>query len=348
MPRKNYYKILGIESTAAQEEIKAAYRKLVRQYHPDKNPGKGEYFKLVQEAYETLSDERKRDHYDAQLAYDIYTSDPEELAKFLNDQRFKPKKYKPPVFEEEEEPREKNPVFNSTVALIAGIVLLIAGANVVILRDKFFADEPAQEEQAAGNYSNYAYDASNPRLMEEYFQRAMKYFHEKNYEFAQLYFGKAMEVAPNEPKLYFNRGLTHYAARKFAASLDDLNKTIQLNPAFRNAHWIRAKLKYDMDDNAGAIADFTEAIRLDPGNDSLYFNRGLAYFYTNDYPAAIKDIDKAIQLNPNQPQYYFDRGDVKEMAGDEDGTCSDWLKAKEMGYISPELNKKPCLSGLGS
>lgn len=349
MSKKNYYKVLGIESTATQDEVKAAYRKLVRQYHPDKNSGREEFFKQIQEAYETLSDEKKRDTYDAKLAYENYTSDPIELAKFLRDQKNKPKKYKPPVVEEEEEEEEveeKKPVFNSTVALIAGIVLLIAGANVVILKDKIFSDKQVKKE--AANYSEYKYDASNQKLMDEYFQRAMKYFHEKNYEFALLYFSKAFEVAPNEPKLFFNRGVCHYAFKNFSAALDDLNKTIELNPSFKNAYWIRAKLKYDMDNNESAIADFTEAIKLDPKNDSLYFNRGLAYYYMSDFQSAVKDIDKAIELNPKQPQYYFDRGDAKDMMGDESGTCNDWQKAKDMGYSSPELNKKPCLSGLGS
>src|SRR5687768_6824986 len=106
MKKRNYYKVLGIEPAANQDEIKAAYRKLVRQYHPDKNSGREEFFKQIQEAYEVLSDEKKRDAYDAKLAYETYTSDPEELAKFLRDQKNKPKKYRPPVVEEEVEEEE--------------------------------------------------------------------------------------------------------------------------------------------------------------------------------------------------------------------------------------------------
>lgn len=346
---------MGIESSATQDEVKAAYRKLVRIYHPDKNAGREEYFKQIQEAYETLGDEKKRDDYDAKLAYDTVTSSVTELSKFLKDQKNKPKKYKPPVPDEdeeyeEEEVGEKKVVFNSTVALIAGIVLLIAGANVVILKDKIFpgGDDVVVTEIKPRNHTEQKLQAADPRLMEEYFQKAMSYYHAKNYQFAQMYFSKAIEQGPGEPKLYFNRGLCNYAAKKFPEALDDLNKTVKLNPAFNNVYWIRAKLKYDLDDNHGAIADFTEAINHDPTNDSLYFNRGLAYYYMSNYHAAIKDIDKAIELNPQQPQYYFDRGDAKEMAGDEDGTCSDWQKAKEMGYSSPELDKKPCLSGIGS
>ncbi|MCS6834346.1 MAG: DnaJ domain-containing protein, partial [Flammeovirgaceae bacterium] len=54
----NYYQLLKVSSNASEEEIKAAYRKLAFQYHPDKNPGNPqaeEYFKLVNEAYRVLS-----------------------------------------------------------------------------------------------------------------------------------------------------------------------------------------------------------------------------------------------------------------------------------------------------
>lgn len=64
---KDYYKILGLPKTATEKEIKAAYRKLARQFHPDVNPGDKsaeEKFKNVGEAYEVLSDADKRLKYD--------------------------------------------------------------------------------------------------------------------------------------------------------------------------------------------------------------------------------------------------------------------------------------------
>jgi curved DNA-binding protein len=64
---KDYYKILGVDKKAGQEEIKKAFRKLAVQYHPDKNPGNKEAedkFKQVNEAYEVLGDAEKRKKYD--------------------------------------------------------------------------------------------------------------------------------------------------------------------------------------------------------------------------------------------------------------------------------------------
>ncbi len=64
--KRDYYDILGVARTATQEEIKKAYRKLARQYHPDVNKDSGaeSRFKEINEAYEVLSDSQKRSAYD--------------------------------------------------------------------------------------------------------------------------------------------------------------------------------------------------------------------------------------------------------------------------------------------
>ena len=66
MEYKDYYAILGIEKKASPDEIKHAYRKLARKYHPDVSKEKDaeEHFKEVQEAYEVLKDPKKREAYD--------------------------------------------------------------------------------------------------------------------------------------------------------------------------------------------------------------------------------------------------------------------------------------------
>ncbi len=67
MNYKDYYEILGVKRDAKEAEIKSAYRKLARKYHPDVNKDKdaGQKFKDINEAYEVLSDKEKRQRYDS-------------------------------------------------------------------------------------------------------------------------------------------------------------------------------------------------------------------------------------------------------------------------------------------
>lgn len=84
MKYQDYYKILGVERSASDAEIKKAYRKLAGQHHPDKAGGDEDKFKEISEAYEVLSDKQKRAMYD-QLG-----------ANYQNGQQFQP----PPGFDD--------------------------------------------------------------------------------------------------------------------------------------------------------------------------------------------------------------------------------------------------------
>ena len=67
MDYKDYYKTLGVERNAGEDDIRKAYRKLAMQYHPDRNPNDKqaeERFKEINEAYQVLNDPKKRAHYD--------------------------------------------------------------------------------------------------------------------------------------------------------------------------------------------------------------------------------------------------------------------------------------------
>src|SRR5436190_3667024 len=76
--KKDYYDVLGVKKTASVDEIRKAFRKLARKYHPDVNPGDKsaeEKFKTISEANEVLSDPKKRKVYD-QLGFYSDNIDP--------------------------------------------------------------------------------------------------------------------------------------------------------------------------------------------------------------------------------------------------------------------------------
>src|SRR5665213_2385958 len=85
---KDYYGTLGVKKTATAEEVRKAFRKLARKYHPDVNPGDKkaeEKFKEISEANDILSDEKKRKVYD-QLGFYSDQIDPAQAEAYARQQ----------------------------------------------------------------------------------------------------------------------------------------------------------------------------------------------------------------------------------------------------------------------
>ena len=97
---ENYYHILGLDSSTSQAGIKAAFRKLAKKYHPDKNPGNQEieeYFKQISEAYLTLSDPNKKADYDWRL-YQKYAVNTQEKTVYRQKTAYQRPRYHPNPF----------------------------------------------------------------------------------------------------------------------------------------------------------------------------------------------------------------------------------------------------------
>ena len=102
--------------------------------------------------------------------------------------------------------------------------------------------------------------------------------------------------------------------------------------------------KYEIKDFAGALSDFTITIEMNPDMAEAYYSRGLLYGKEyHKYNKAIKDFTKAIKLKPDYAEAYYNRGVTYRILDDLKNSCTDWKKAKELGFEdADELIEKYC------
>ncbi|MCX6163433.1 MAG: tetratricopeptide repeat protein [Ignavibacteriae bacterium] len=96
--------------------------------------------------------------------------------------------------------------------------------------------------------------------------------------------------------------------------------------------------KYEIKDFAGALSDFSITIEMNPDMAEAYYSRGLLYGKEyHKYTRAIKDFTKAIKLKPGYAKAYYDRGVTYRILDDIKNSCTDWKKAKELGFKEADV-----------
>lgn len=110
---KNYYSILGVTPDSSDAEIKSAYRKLARKYHPDVNPYGTARFKDITEAYETLSDAKKRIHYDTVNGF--FKSSPKQEKQHTSSNKADSEYKKQASFQNHTEPKMSKEEFSKKI-----------------------------------------------------------------------------------------------------------------------------------------------------------------------------------------------------------------------------------------
>ncbi|MBB6609509.1 DnaJ domain-containing protein [Pontibacter sp. Tf4] len=355
---QNFYTLLGITPAATQQEIKQAYKKLALQYHPDKNPGNTlaeDRFKLINTAYQTLSNPGKRARYDLKLQYLRERQRMMQQQQAYYQERYRYTREPAPVSERYYRPirtDERKFVRKDayiTLALVGGIVLFSLLLKVVM-------DHIASEDNyktaltyiADGKYSSahsLLTDAIHfkPGHSEAYKERGkleLNVF--EDYEAALQDFNQAIahEKEPSA-EVYFMRGVSRQHLASYLQAEEDLTRAINLNERLWEAYLARGEVRlFYLKKYKPALSDLSTYLRYSENEqkriDALTY-RGFGYYKIKAFKLSEHDYRRALALDEDNGRLNWLMGRTKIELQEPDSACIYFNKANDVGYSAAIL-----------
>lgn len=277
----DYYEILGVPRSADLTEIRAAYKKLAFQYHPDLNPGDKlaeERFKLINEAYHTLSDSVKKSRYDARLnSYTVHTD------SSYDEQAWRAYRYR--QYMRWKASQESRYTFDKNYFKIQGLAflvfLIIAGFCYGLIHTITYIQEKKYQEQVRLNMQQveqvHALFARG--YVDEAFRRVLMLMQNDplEYRFTLAY----------DSMLQTLRYRLHeeYASDNLTASLTTLRLLKRYeNPTRFETLRLKAICEYQMEQYDSALATLEEIWKMQPWNFELVYQMGIISLDNLNHP----------------------------------------------------------------
>ena len=252
-----HYDILEVSIHALPAEIKQAYRRLARKYHPDVNPDNPEaveIFQRISQSYGVLSDPTARARYDQRIG--VNTVDQGDTDSSTNSD---------------------------------------ADSKTGSRSTTYRATDRASTSQgrSPASYSPDSYSYQTPA---ELCQAGFRQTQFKRYERAIELFSAALKQQPSFAKAYAHRGYAYERLDQDSAALADYAEAIRLDETLAIAHYFRGLTRFKLGYSEAAIEDYSTALELNPDNAQALYRRGLAYADIDEMDIAQTDLKRATRL----------------------------------------------------
>ncbi|QCR24064.1 DnaJ domain-containing protein [Pontibacter sp. SGAir0037] len=359
---KNFYTILGVSQQASQQDIKQAYKKLAVQYHPDKNPGNlyaEEQFKLVNAAYQTLSDPTKRARYDLRL---LYLSEQQQVMQqqqpYYNP-RYRQTRPPAPVSEryyrtmpKREERRFVRKDLYITLGFMAFMLifslLLKATMDHITGEDKY---KTALSYIADGKYSSAHSMLTEtihfkPKHAEAYRVRAgieMDVY--ENYVAAVKDLNQVVSLEETaQAETYYMRGKCYLKLSQFRLAEQDLTQALSLDSTLFAAYLERGETRlFHLQQYNKAIADFNAFLRHSAGGErwatALTF-RGFGFYKKGNYRQSAADYKQVLEADATNGRVYYLLARTEQAQHQTEAACHHLREAYRLGYSAAILELK--------
>jgi curved DNA-binding protein CbpA len=339
------YDILGIPSSSTTEEIKAAYKKLAKQHHPDKNAGSNwheEQFKKINQAYQVLSDASKRRQYDSRLEYEAFQQQNKTNG---NNSRPTPKtEYKRSVYASKKSKSAKNSALYKIYLIIAGVFLFtgIAGYFFYDFMNHYTAEDlykQAKELDKTGRYKEafmlYTDALSfDNKYSEAYEKRAVASINAiEDYKSAEYDYTNAI-IYSKEPSanLYFKRAKCLLHLKKYNLAIIDLDSVLSINHSADSAVFYKAEINYFIENYRNAIPDYSLFLTRHPSSSESLLKRSFCYYKNEQYQEALNDFEQLHKLKPEDGETYYYSAFTHFALKDSIKGCNDLNYAYIMGF----------------
>jgi curved DNA-binding protein CbpA len=336
-----YYHILQVGIRATPEEIKAAYKKLARQYHPDLNGGDKsaeEKFKTILEAYQTLSDPAKKDLYDVKLYYKSITAPQTDPAyrgvpksrRDKENEAYKNRRKQREAYREYTGPPIRERITPQSIAL----TLLVVGSFVMVAYwfGDFMNRWTAKEHLQNGDYEGALH--FDNEFGEAYYARFK----------ARKQMGASLKVQLFDLNLairytdesdyhqYLDRAKIYFGLDSLNKCLSDYESARTINPQSDTAYFALGELyAYYLNQPRKALTYYDSTLRIRPTFPEANFGRGFMLYRLQRFSSAQKQFDRCMELDRGDKRTFFYRGSSRLVLGDSLGACSDLDQALTMG-----------------
>ena len=350
----DYYAILGINRDASYLEIKAAYRSLAKEHHPDKHGGdkvKEQLIKEINEAYEVLSNSESKLSYDKRLSWQ------EEWVAYGYGQTYTPRPAPPPVYSSPSQPYHYESFGRrygsaryaySKWTLMYGkifVTLLIMAVTLIPIYLEY-------------SFSNYYYNQGIAAMekgkyddAETFFVRAMRDLGGSNTiaaikgaelnlmlnsNFEALNFIKMglkyAETTPQRARLYYLQGVANKNIRHARESRSSFENALQFGYRQDSVYMLLAPiLTYEIKDYESAIMTYDSLINYFPDNYDHFLHRGFSYQKLNNHVSAVNDFNIFIEEKGINGSVLYLKAVSQLALNENDSACTNFKRSEELG-----------------
>lgn len=302
----NYYDILGVSFNVGEQELRACYKRLAVQNHPDKHGGDPYYeekFKNITEAYRVLSDPVARKRYDLKLFYGGKTSMEHASASPMAARR----RHSRPAPSVSAPPRKTG--FKAYVYLSVLIGAIVSGGI-------------------------WLYYGMNSFASKTYYREAESLYYTENYQKAFLKYMQVLEVDPENAGAYERLGdLRIELMEDRTGAVQFYTRAIHYSDSLVNIglYLKTGKALQRLDRPDEALGLLKQALAVRPDADSLWTLMGELYYGTGDYAASLQAFDKAVAIDRSDLEALYGKALVEYVLADYRSSLStcDQLIGKE-------------------